>query len=144
MDRYEELKDYILTHKADCEKNIKSLQEAVAKATFNDIERIDYLYLLADSLKAYCRRLKSIECRYTTFMLEEDKLRKMLNGFYEEDHSLDSFVYASITLRPGEDYPAQCGYKFFDTIEEAKEYSISLGEEKDWLANAYNYILRRR
>ena len=144
MDKYEELKDYILNRKSDCETNIKSIQEAVAKATFDNQEKRDYLYLLAESLRGLCRRLTLIESNYKKFMLEEDKIRKMLDGFCEESHSLNSFIYAPVDLIPGEDYPAKVGYKFFDTIEEAKEYSILLGKTKDWLANAYNYILRRR
>ena len=144
MEKYKQLKDYILTRKSDCEKIIKSIQEAVAKATFDNRERIDYLCLLADSLKEYCRRLKSIECKYTTFMLEEDKLKKMLDGFYDDGCMLNSFIYAPIGLRPDEDYPAQVGYKFFETIEAAKEYSISLGEREDWIESAYEWLSEDR
>ena len=140
MDKYEELEDYILNRKSDCEENIKSLQEAITKATFDNQEKRDYLYLFADSLKEYCRRLKSIENKYKKFMLEEDKIRKMLDGFHDDGCMLNSFIYASITLRPQEDYPAQCGDKFFDTIEKAKEYSISLGKREDWLRHAYAWL----
>ena len=140
MDKYEELKDYILMRKSDCETNIKSIQEAVAQATCDNTKRIDYLYLLAEILRDLCRRLKSIECRYTTCMLEEDRIRKMLDGFCEEGHSLNSFIYAPVDLRPGEDYPAKVGYKFFDTIEAAKEYSITLGEREDWIRHAYAWL----
>ena len=144
MDKYEELKDYILMRKTDCEKNIKSIQEAITKATFDNREKIDYLYLLAESLRELCRRLTLIEGKYKKFMLEEDRIRKMLDGFCEEYHSLNSFIYAPIELRPGEDYPAKIGYKFFDTIEEAKEYSISLGEREDWLYHAYAWLSEDR
>ena len=140
MEKYEELTDYILNRKSDCEKNIKSLQEAIAKATFDNKEKIDYLYELADTLACYCRRLTLIESKYKKFMLKEEIIRKMLDGFCEEGHSLNSFIYAPVDLRPGEDYPAKVGYKFFDTIEEAKEYSISLGEREDWKCHAYAWL----
>ena len=41
MDKYKELEYYILNRKSDCEINIKSIQEAVAKATFNNQEKRD-------------------------------------------------------------------------------------------------------
>ena len=144
MGKYEELKDYILMRKSDCETNIKSFQEAITNATFDNQEKRDHLYLLAESLRDLCRGLTLIESKYKKFMLEEDRIRKMLNGFCEEWHSLNSFIYAPIDLRPDEDYPAKVGYKFFETIEAAKTYSISLGEREDWIRHAYAWLSEDR
>ena len=144
MGKYEELKDYILMRKSDCEKYIKSMQEAITNATFDNQEKRDYLYLFAESLRDLCRRLTLIESKYKKFMLEEDKIRKMIDGFCEGSHSINSFIYAPIDLRPDEDYPAKVGYKYFETIEAAKTYSISLGKREDWLYRAYEWLSEDR
>ena len=45
MDKYKELEDDILNRKADCEKNIKSLQEAITNATDEAYENAKTYYV---------------------------------------------------------------------------------------------------
>ena len=142
MDKYEMLKNENTKRLKDWKNKLENVREDFAY--INSKESLEKWYNLSDRLQE-CLSGLAVEGRIKKRLAKDEKIiREMLDGFYDDGCMLDSFIYAPINLRPDEDYPAQCGYKFFDTIEEAKEYSISLGEEKDWLANAYNYILRRR
>ena len=142
MDKYEMLKNENTKRLKDWKNKLENVREDFAY--INSKESLEKWYNLSDRLQE-CLSGVAVEGRIKKRLAKDEKIiREMLDGFYDDGCMLDSFIYAPINLRPDEDYPAQCGYKFFDTIEEAKEYSISLGEEKDWLANAYNYILRRR
>ena len=142
MDKYEMLKDENSRRLKDWKNKLEKVREDFAYISCK--ESLEKWYDLSDRLQE-CLSGLAIEGRIKKRLAKDEKIiREMLDGFHDDGCMLDSFIYAPIQLRPQEDYPAQCGYKFFETIEEAKEYSISLGEEKDWLANAYNYILRRR
>ena len=71
----------------------------------------------------------------------------MLDNFYDDGLTFVSFVYENIHRVPDTPYNTywsvfkyQVKQRHFKTFKEAKEYSISLGERKDWIEYAYNCI----
>ena len=109
-------------------------------AYINSKESLEKWYNLSDRLQE-CLSGLAVEGRIKKRLAKDEKIiREMLDGFYDDGCMLDSFIYAPIDLRPDEDYPAEVGYKYFETIEAAKEYSISLGEREDWIRHAYAWL----
>ena len=139
MDKYEELKNYILMQKSDCEKLIKEIHTEIVNTNPEDIDK---LRELADELQDRCDDFQWIRRRNIRLESEAKKFTEMFNGFYDVGNSLKSFVYQSILKYDyhGDIVHYRVGDKFFDTIEEAKEYSISLGKREDCVECAYSHL----
>ena len=120
MSKYEELKDYVANIKAKYQNKIEN----------TDVEQ------LKEVLSEEVLHLKHKEQRLVKY---EKIIKEMLEGFFDDEFILMSFVYENIrrTFLPS-------GYevreRHFTTIEAAINYSISLGERVDWLQYAYHHI----
>ena len=139
MDKLEELKNMIYLKMTDCEKLIKEIHTEIVNTNPEDIDK---LRELADELQDRCDDFQWIRRKSIKLELEAKKFTEMFNGFYDVGNSLKSFVYQSILKYDyhGDIVYYRVGDKIFDTIEEAKEYSISLGKREDCVESAYDYI----
>lgn len=137
MSKYEELKEKALCRVLGYRQKLEVIKKQINETNCEDSDR---LFELSDDFRAYLYDLQEAEAKYTTLINEEQKISQMLEGFYD-DGVIRSFIYTDIYKTGSfEYYRYRVKYSYFKTLEEAKEYSISLGENKDWLENAYVYL----
>ena len=130
MDRFDELKNCMTK---EIEDNINKLKKVVQKldSDINKTDIIDKILKIGTDIKCRDKQLKDV-------MLNEDSVREMLNGFFDDGRELFSLVYREIwysdkhnMYKVGNSFKEE---KYFRTQEEARDYSISLGIKEDWLS----------
>lgn len=139
MDRFEQLKDYILMKELDCGKCIEGLQKDISNATFDTPDDLNELYEKADNLKYYCKELEKINRKLQILIFDEYKIRQSLKEFYPDGVGFQSFIYEDIRGNV-DDFKYYVNGIGFETYGEAEKYSMSLGEREDWLEYAYSYL----
>lgn len=141
MNKYEKLKNYVSSIALEYQNKFE-----IAKKDFESIgynENTEKWYAIAQRLQECLNTFVYAKKKEIRLNINEQEIREKLEGFHSNNgYIYDSYVYRTIfkdsyiCIEP----VYHVGNKNFKTLEEAKEYSISLGEDKNWLKNAYNYL----
>lgn len=139
MEKYEQLKDYVSNKKLKYRNEFETIKREIAIISDDDL---DAWRSIATRLQDCISNLSYAKRREIRLQADEQEVRAMLEGFYDNGDIFRSWVYhaifkdSSICREP----VYSVGDKYFKTLEEAKEYSISLGTIDNWLENAYTYL----
>lgn len=138
MNKYEELKDYVSSKVLEYQKKFE-----IAREDFERIgcdETAEKWVKLAQPLQDCLNVLIYEKKKELRLKIYEQKFRAMLEDFYDNGYIFASYVYHAIFKVPNGSLPYKVEDKYFKTLEEAKKYSISLGEDDNWLKYAYSSI----
>ena len=140
MDKYEELKFYT---EREIEKDVQSIKSLQTKIAQTEPTSVLVLAELAKELTIKVKDLCLKNIKMERLTREEEKIRQMLSGFYESKDGMSSFLYTPIDIC----HIPEVGYiyyrvqfKGFTNKEKAISYSLSLGERKDVIKYAYNWL----
>ena len=137
MDRYEELENEVSRRLLEYRNEFEAIKKEIA----NTDDDIDEWRLLSKKLQNCLDNLGYAERRLISLKAKEQEVREMLEGFYDDGYSVHTLVYTPIyKISSYEPDKYRVRNKYFTTLKEAKEYSISLGERKNWLEHAYIYL----
>lgn len=137
MGKYKKLRDETLRRLLEYRQKLELIKKEINETSFIDLNR---LYELSEDLSECIYDLSEADMVSRLLIEEDKKIMTMLNGFYDVGLCYKSFLYKPIEKICGKEYKYCVEDKYFRTLQEAKEYSISLGERDDWLDYAYNYL----
>lgn len=138
MDRYEELKNEVLCRVIGYRQKLEVIKKRINETSSENVAR---LLELSDDFRTCLYDLYEEEAKMSHLTKEEQAIRQGLEGFYDDGAKIRSFIYTDIDKTGSlEYYPYRVKYCYFNTLSEAKEYSMSLGEISDWLGVAYRYL----
>ena len=140
MDRFEEFKEDIVGKLNTYKCNRIYTSTALLHTSKNDTERVKEL---SEKLVEYQHHVWFTDRQYNNFLNEKDKIAEMLNGFYNDVYCWRSFIYHDIYAYHynfGDCMAYKVEDKTFPTLEEAMEYSKSLGVREDWKNKVYMYL----
>ena len=137
MDKFEELKDYILSKILEYQNELEKIKSEIK---FTDDKDTNDWSSIDTRFQDCINHLVSAKNKEIRLKVDEQEVRAMLEGFYENDCAFYSFVYHVIFKVHNGSFLYRVEDKYFKTLEEAEKYSISLGENGNWLKNAYLLI----
>lgn len=136
MDRFIELQKDIENKYDNYQKVFAQIKKELKNTQFESIEKI---YNLSEKLKKYASDLSILRGQYKRFLSEDDNIYEMLNGYHRDEDVWNSFIYFPIVYyEQAKKYVVED--KYFDTLKEAMDYSMSFGIREDWKKNAYMYL----
>lgn len=140
MNRFEQFEEDIVSKLNTYKCNWIYARTSLLHTNKDDKERIKEL---SEKLVEYQHHVWFVNRQYNNFLNEKEKIEKMLNGFYGDLDCWRSFIYHDI-------YAYQYNFggcmaykvedKTFPTLEDAMEYSKSLGVREDWKEKVYMYL----
>ena len=141
MDRYENLKNYVSSKVLEYQNKFEIAKKDFELIGYN--ENTEKWYAIAQRLQECLNIFVYTKKKEIRLNINEQEIREKLEGFHSNDgHIYTSFVYHTIFK---DSYICtepvyRVRNKYFNTLEEAKEYSMSLGESENWLESAYAYL----